>query len=243
MAMHRQTADIRTVNVTTPVRVILPDGCELELHRNQRMEMKVEEGEGNGNWSVTLTQVQDELDAWKRLDGELKRHRVGAAPFDVSSIPPGTFEAAQPRRPKLPEVTIPVSVDAILGVDAELRNAIFQMRRDDMHNVRVALQRAIKIVEPLFDQTAVALTASRATVIVKASDLKGGETPMRVRRAIMEGRARWADGENEGDLKELLAARDKAAGFRWLTCEVGPQGQVHAYPSDATMAAVEKGKP
>lgn len=213
MAIHRQTADIRTVEATIPVRLILPDGSEVELHHRQRMELKVEEGDGNGNWSVTLTQIQD--DAWKRLYSEIKRHRVGAVPFDASSIPPGTFEAAKPKRPKLPEVTIPVSVDAILGVDAELRNAIFQMRRDDMHNVRVALQRAIKIVEPLFDQTAVALTASRTTVIVKASDLKGGETPMRVRRAIMEGRAKWADGENEGDLKELLAAQDKAAGFRW----------------------------
>lgn len=215
MAMQRQTADIRSVDVTRPVRVVLPDGSEVELHRSQRMEIKVEEGDGKGNWSATLTQIHDDVDAWDRFVGEFKRHRVGVAHFTTSSIPPGTFEAAKAQRAKLPEVTIPVSVDAILSIDAELRNAIFQMRRDDMHNVRVALQRAIKHIEPLFDQTAVALTATRGTVYVKASDLRGGETPLRVRRAIMEGRAKWADGESEGDLKALLAARDKAAGFRW----------------------------
>lgn len=86
----------------------------------------------------------------------------GAAPAEVEGAAPefsAPFEAASPPPPpKLPEVTIPVSVDVVLGVDAMLRNAILQMGLGDNEGVRRNLQGAIKKLYPAFEETGKALT-------------------------------------------------------------------------------------
>lgn len=64
MAMKRHTADIRSVDVATPVRVVLPDGSEVGFQRRQMMEMKVVVGEKKGDWSLTLTPVADPHPRW-----------------------------------------------------------------------------------------------------------------------------------------------------------------------------------
>lgn len=156
----------------------------------------------------------------KKLQRELKRHGIVKTPFDSASIPPGTFEAAEPRPPKLPDVSVQVSVDTILGVDAALRNAIFQMGLGDKEGVRRCIQSAIAKIQPAFEETGKAFARTPAPDVkpvffIMPADLKGKVEPW-VRAAILNGTARWMTGfEDEGDMKAILAARDKAARFRW----------------------------
>lgn len=68
------------------------------------------------------------------------------------------FEAAALQPPKLPDVSISVSVDTILGVDALLRNAIFQMGLGDTEGVRRSVQAAIAKLYGPFQDCGKALT-------------------------------------------------------------------------------------
>lgn len=68
------------------------------------------------------------------------------------------YEPVKPTPPKLPEVNIPLSVDVILGVDADLRNAVFQMRAGDDDDVRRCIQSAIAKIQPAFEECGKALT-------------------------------------------------------------------------------------
>lgn len=70
----------------------------------------------------------------------------------------GLEAASPPPPPKLPDVSVQVSVETILGVDAQLRNAIFQMGLGDTEGVRRCVQDAIKKLYPAFEECGKALT-------------------------------------------------------------------------------------
>ncbi|OYX00222.1 MAG: hypothetical protein B7Z14_09685 [Bosea sp. 32-68-6] len=88
---------------------------------------------------------------------DLEEHAAaqGQMQVDKTLFP---FEAAALQPPKLPDVSISVSVDTILGIDAILRNAIFQMGLGDTEGVRRSVQAAIKKLYPAFEETGKALT-------------------------------------------------------------------------------------